>query len=159
MENTDNQSNELDKIVEGQAITYNHEYPRLALRYQATVVDGLVIVAGLVTIGSILSLFESAPGYLRAMAFVVVAFLYEPLMVSRGGTLGHRWMGLKVKSRSNPHKNVFVILALLRFAAKIALGWLSFITMLFSSDNQAIHDMLSDSVVLYKDQFVDEKDI
>jgi uncharacterized RDD family membrane protein YckC len=128
----------------------NEEYPRLATRFKAMIVDGFMIMIGFVLAGMIFSVFEAAPGYVRAIVFVTIVFLYEPILVSFGGTIGHRANGIMVKSNTNRNKNIFFLFALVRSAIKWFLGWISFVTMITNPEKRAIHDLLSNSIVLYK---------
>ncbi len=130
---------------------YNfEEYPSLATRFKAMIVDGLMIITGFFLAGVIFSIFEDAPGYARGIAFVFIIFLYEPILVSFGGTIGHRANGMIVKSHANTDKNIFFLLAILRSLIKWFLGWISFITIINGKEKRAIHDLASNSIVLYK---------
>jgi uncharacterized RDD family membrane protein YckC len=76
----------------------------------------------------------------------MVLFLYEPVLVWRGGTLGHRIMNLRVVD-NRTQRNVSLLKALARFGVKGLLGILSFFTMNFSRRHQAAHDILTNSSV------------
>ena len=126
-------------------------YPTLLDRVKAVIVDGFIIVAGLVIAGLIFAEFPNAPGYVRGAVFILVFLLYEPIMVSLGGTFGHRIFGLRVKSHINHSRNIIVPLAIIRSVVKWFLGWISFFSMLSNPEKRAIHDLLSGSIVLYSE--------
>ena len=127
------------------------EYPRLIDRFKAIIIDGFIIIILFFLSAWIFGIFENAPTFLRVGTFIILFGLYEPTMVSMGGTFGHRAMDLRVASNSSYDKNVIWPLAIIRFAIKWFLGWLSFLSILGSEHNRAIHDILSNSIVLYKE--------
>jgi uncharacterized RDD family membrane protein YckC len=128
-------------------------YPLLVERVKALMVDGFVLIAGIVLAGIIIGSFDNTPAFVRGAVFVFLFFLYEPVLISiRGGTIGHTAMGLKVKSHADRNKNVFLLFSIFRSAVKWLLGWLSFLTMISNKERRAIHDLASNSIVLYRDK-------
>jgi uncharacterized RDD family membrane protein YckC len=128
-------------------------YPLLVERVKALMVDGFVLIAGIVLAGISIGSFENTPAYVRGAVFIFLFFLYEPVLVSiRGGTIGHSAMGLKVKSHADRNKNMFLLFSIFRSAIKWLLGWLSFLTMISNKERRAIHDLASNSIVLYRDK-------
>ena len=84
-------------------------------------------------------------------AFIALFVLYDPLTTSMaGGALGHLALGLRVRKESSEDGKISVFAALLRFAVKSLLGWISLITVIGNKWKRAIHDMISDSVVTFK---------
>ncbi|BAO75546.1 hypothetical protein [Winogradskyella sp. PG-2] len=65
-----------------------------------------------------------------------------------GYTLGHYYSDIKVRQANKPEKKVSFPIALIRFALKASLGWLSLLTTTGSEKKQAIHDAATKSVVL-----------
>ncbi|MGE3800656.1 MAG: RDD family protein [Candidatus Kapaibacterium sp.] len=126
-------------------------YPTLRERFKAIVLDGFIILIGLVVAGVIFGQFPNAPGYVRGAVFVLVFLLYEPILVSTGGTVGHRVFGIRVKSYADYSRNVMIPFAIIRSVVKWILSWLSFFTMLSNPEKRAIHDLLSGSIVLYRE--------
>lgn len=134
------------------AVKQKIDYPRLIERVKALIIDGFILVPLIILAGYLFSFFEDAPGYLRGAVFVLILFLYEPILVSFGGTIGHRVMGMKVKSNSNRNKNLFFLLAIFRSAVKYILGWISLLTILMHKENRAMHDLFSNSIMLYREE-------
>ncbi len=72
-----------------------------------------------------------------------------PLMISLpGGTIGHKMVNLTVRKASNHAKKINPLNAFVRFGAKFLMGWLSLLTVTGNSEKRAIHDFMSDSVVM-----------
>lgn len=59
-------------------------------------------------------------------------------------------MGLPVKKESAEDENIHFLAALLRFATKTLLGWISLLTITGNKRKRAMHDMISGSVVVFK---------
>ena len=77
--------------------------------------------------------------------------LYEPLLVSRtGGTVGHWFSNLRVVD-DRTGGNLTLRTAFIRAAIKAVLGAYSFIVMLATRRNQAVHDLLTHSTVQIRD--------
>lgn len=132
--------------VEGQAVPL---YPGVPLRVKAGIIDGSIILA-LTLLLPVLA--DRVPGQhpeLNMAALFGPVLLLEPLLVSfRGATIGqsmYRLSVLHLKSKGRcPLPNAFV-----RYVVKLLLGWLSMIYMLFSRRQQAIHDHLAGTVVVF----------
>ncbi|MAW94191.1 MULTISPECIES: RDD family protein [unclassified Leeuwenhoekiella] len=125
-------------------------YPHISNRIKAAFVDAIVIILLMLLFTDIFSKFESVPDYYKIVAFVFVFLAYEPIMVSVFGfSLGHFLNDLRVKRHSNPSKNLNIFLAIVRFITKSLLGWISLLTISGNPERRAIHDMLSDSVVIF----------
>lgn len=149
--NTEQQATPDQQLITQQEIPV--EYPLLAERFKAMLVDAFLILFAMVLVSLLFSVFENAPGFVRGAVFILLIFLYDPLFVSfGGGTIGHRAMGLKVKSHSDRNRNVFLPLAILRFIVRWFLGWISFVTMISDKEKRAIHDLLCNSIVLYREK-------
>ncbi|MES1198207.1 MAG: RDD family protein, partial [Chitinophagaceae bacterium] len=67
-----------------------------------------------------------------------------------GFTLGNFIKGIRVRQYSNKVKRINIFQAILRYIFKIALGWLSFITIHSNPEKRAIHDFVSGSVMIKK---------
>jgi uncharacterized RDD family membrane protein YckC len=91
-------------------------------------------------------------GVSRAAGFLFVAalLLYEPVLVSfTGGTLGHYFSNLRVVDDRGG--NVSFLKAVARMVIKGFLGWYSFVIMMATRRNQAIHDLATRSTVQIRD--------
>jgi uncharacterized RDD family membrane protein YckC len=127
------------------------KYPGVFDRVKAVVIDGVILILLSMLITDIFSSFSSVPSIARAVAFVVIFILYDPLLVCiTGGTIGHKFIGLRVKQEANPLKNIPFSLALVRFLLKWTLGWISLLTVMGSKKRKAIHDIAVKSVVIYQ---------
>ena len=126
-------------------------YARLSPRIRALLIDSLV--ASFVFIGSILVVsalgFENK--YLAAAIAFIPAFSIEPLMLSiKGGSIGHLRVGIRVRSASS-EKSLNILVAYLRSIIKFLLGMPSLIFVLTTRKHQAIHDLLTNAVVVVHD--------
>jgi hypothetical protein len=93
---------------------------------------------------------DSLPRVLGIIA-VILLLLYEPVLVSAtGGTIGHYLANIRVVDNRH-HGNVSFLKAVARFFIKSVLGWFSFIFMMATRRNQALHDQLTRSTVQIRD--------
>ena len=126
-------------------------YPGVADRVKAMVLDYLMIIAFLFVFTYAISIFEHVPDIVKKIAFIFIFFLYDPIFISLfGGTIGHFMIGLRVKREKNELKNILFPLAIIRYIVKVFLGWISLLTVSGNRKRKAIHDFLVGSVVLYK---------
>lgn len=128
--------------------------PSLNLRIKAMFVDLLIVIISLMIISLVLSFFNVKPELINPV-LLGLFFLYEPITVSLGGTIGQRIMGLRViKAKSlkdsNASTNIGIGFSVFRFLAKFILGSISLITIHSTSYGQAIHDKISGSIVTFK---------
>ncbi len=126
-------------------------YARLSPRIRALLIDSLI--ASFVFIASIV--IVSALGienqYLAAAIAFIPAFSIEPIMLSiKGGSIGHLKVGIRVRSASSD-ANLNIIVAYLRSIIKFILGIPSLIFVLTTRKHQAIHDLLTNAVVVVHD--------
>lgn len=122
--------------------------PSLRTRYTSMLIDVLIIV--LIALGAT-QLFEtigSVPNWIRAGMFLLVFLFYEPVLISLGCTIGQLLLNIRVRKFENPLKKLSLQMALVRFIVKAILGWLSFITIIFNVNRQAIHDLASGSIMI-----------
>jgi uncharacterized RDD family membrane protein YckC len=131
-------------------------YARFTRRLHALALDAILYSTALVFMVLAAPVVEGSA--IRERLFFGVVFvsmvLYEPiLVVTAGGTLGHRWANLKVVDRKSG-ANLGILRALVRFLVKALIGWLSFVTMAFTRRHQAIHDLVTGSFVYVRDPSV-----
>ncbi len=125
-------------------------YAGVSDRVKAVLADSVVIIIFLFIVTYAFSAFEHVPDNARIIAFVFIFFLYDPLFTSVfGGTIGHFIIGIRVKREKNQMQNILFPLAIIRFLAKVLLGWISLLTVMGTKKRKAIHDNLVGSVVLY----------
>ncbi|MTB51170.1 RDD family protein [Lewinella sp. W8] len=125
-------------------------YPGVTDRVKAALVDGFLLILLMYLVTSVFSSLGNVPTAPRVIAFVVILFLYDPLLTSfSAGTLGHKAVGIRVKRLADEQRNISFPAALLRFLLKVLLGWISLITVSTSEQRLAIHDRAVKSIVVY----------
>lgn len=125
-------------------------YPTLMNRVQALFFDFWIVVALAIFLSSyVFSEYEDKLVGFRVVLFVIILFIYEPIGVMTGGTIGYRTMGLKVRRSDDETRRLNIIQAYGRSVLKFFLGWVSFLTISSDSQRRAIHDKASGSVVLF----------
>lgn len=139
-------------------------YARFSRRLKAMLLDWMLAMAALFGALAIASNVASdSLARTLGIAIVVILLLYEPVLVSRaGGTLGHIWTNLRVVDDRGG--NLGFARAFARFVVKSLLGWYSFVAMMATRRNQAVHDLLTRSTVQIRDpakahpgQFITER--
>jgi uncharacterized RDD family membrane protein YckC len=136
------------------------KYPGVSDRIKAIVADGIIMIVFMVIVSYFFSMFENVIDSVRVGAFVFIFFLYDPLFTSFfGGTIGHMMMGIRVKRENDETKNILFPLAIVRFAIKAALGWISLLTVLGNEKRKAIHDYMIHSVVVYYKKDLKENEL
>lgn len=123
-------------------------YPTLVQRVQSMFIDTVFIVGLIFAFSAILSSFGGAPEWLRMSVFILIWVVYEPLCVSLGCTLGNYIIGLRVRDNRNMNEPINIVRAVLRYALKVSLGWISFVTIHSNSKRRAIHDLAAGSVMI-----------
>lgn len=124
-------------------------YPRLSRRIQAILLDSFVVPVSALGALILVSQFTEQ-GIYSAIAACLVIFILEPLLVSTtGGSLGHHVFGIRVINK-NHGGNINIFSALIRFIAKIILGFFSLVIYFTTTKYQAIHDYLAGSIVVIK---------
>ncbi|WP_319501667.1 RDD family protein [uncultured Draconibacterium sp.] len=137
----------------------NQNYPGVFVRVKAVITDSVLLLVFMLGVVALFDRFENVPDFARIAAFVFIFLLYDPLFTSLfGGTIGHFLFGIRVKRANNPEKNILFPLAVIRYIIKALLGWLSLITVSGNKKAKAIHDMVVQSVVIYKN-IADEQTI
>lgn len=127
------------------------QYPSFMERMKAIMTDAVIIMLLIVFFSYAFDTMGEVSPQSRMCAFIFVFFLYDPIFVAFfGGTLGHLLMGLKVRRYSDQNKKVFIIIAFFRYAIKVILGIISFLTISSQPQKRAIHDLFTGSIVLYK---------
>lgn len=122
-------------------------YPYLLRRYIAVIIDQLFLVTIFGISSSIFSKIGVIPDYLK-MGLLAGFLLYEPICISIGCTLGQYLTKIRVRKQENINQKLIFPMALFRFIIKIFLGIISFFTVSTNEQKRAIHDMVSQSVVI-----------
>jgi uncharacterized RDD family membrane protein YckC len=130
------------------------EYPTLLKRAQSIFIDSILMVLLMFVAGW---LFDKYSGdnnendaLFRAIAFVGIWAVYEPLSQTLGCTLGNYLMKIRVRKNLDENKRVNIFQAYARFVIRVLLGWFSFITIGFNEKRRAIHDLVSGTVMVEK---------
>jgi len=126
----------------------DRQIPSLVRRYGATLIDGFFIMFLMVVAGVAFQAVSDASATPRAVVFVLILFVYEPLLTSQLCTIGQRLTGLRVRSYANPRERIGIFSAYVRFVVKILLGAISFLTLAFTKEKRAIHDLAAGSIML-----------
>src|ERR1700740_3106563 len=87
------------EIIEKVEKTNINSYPSLLKRIQSGTIDSFLLLVLMLIISLMFDGVESIPGWFRALLFVVIFLVYEPLLMLFGGTIGNRIMGIQVKSK------------------------------------------------------------
>ncbi|MFT5821134.1 MAG: putative RDD family membrane protein YckC [Crocinitomix sp.] len=133
--------------------------PGVSDRVKAFIMDFVVTVIFMFAAFKIIDSAGEVSALTRRIVFLSIVLVYDPIFTSFfGGTLGHMAFNLRVKKASNPEKNIWLPVAIFRFAIKVLLGWISMLTVSSNSKGQAIHDMFVGSVVIHKKQYSDDSD-
>jgi uncharacterized RDD family membrane protein YckC len=129
-------------------------YPSLSKRVQSIFIDLLFMILLMFLAGLILEKIngnsEEGDEWLRAILFVSIWGVYEPVAMTLGCTVGNLLTKIRVRQFGNIAKKINIFQAYLRFIIKFFLGWLSFITISFNEEKRAIHDLASGTIVLEK---------
>jgi uncharacterized RDD family membrane protein YckC len=127
-------------------------YARFSRRLRGMMLDWIITLV--VIFGALLvAATVRSDNFSRALGILVVIslLLYEPVLVSRmGGTLGHYFTNLRVVDERH-HGNISFLKACARVVIKGLLGLYSFIVMMATRRNQAVHDLLTRSTVQIRD--------
>ncbi|WP_281649171.1 RDD family protein [Parendozoicomonas sp. Alg238-R29] len=127
-------------------------YPRLIRRLKALWIDGLIIIPFIVLGFVLVSILKTKNDLINILIVLFPIFMYEPFMVSlRGATFGHSLYGLKIITTKGNKLNI--VLSTLRFLLKIVAGSFSLIFVLTTKKHQALHDLLSGSLVVNEPEF------
>ena len=140
------ESNDNDKI-------YFYK-PQLIKRIKSMMLDTVLIIFLMFLMSLILGVLNIESGLVRGICLGLVV-LYEPILVTFGGTIGHRIMGLRVRSFSSystdkSENSINFFYSLIRFATKILLGWISLLTIHSDDYGQAMHDKVGNSIMTFK---------
>lgn len=125
-----------------------YQYPTILRRYMSTFIDWLLVIIVLMVIPYIFNRDTGASAYIRVVIAIFALFIYEPLCTSLGCTVGQKITGVRIRKQFL-HEKISIPAAYLRTFLKLLLGFISFITILFTRDKRAIHDFAVGSIVIY----------
>lgn len=131
-------------------ILEEERYPGLLERVKAIMADTIAIIIFMMLVTFVFSFFTNVPDNVRMYTFIFIFVLYDPLFTSLfGRTLGHMMNNIVVRRENEPTKNINFIQALIRYAFKAFLGWISLLTVTGNEKRKAIHDFVVGSVVMF----------
>jgi hypothetical protein len=122
-------------------------FPTLFRRYMATLLDGLLAFGLFIMVGLLPGEGETV-GRTKFLAFLFLAFWYDPVFTSHWCTFGQWVTGVRVRRNDEPEERIPLWAAILRLFVKGVLGWISFFSMPFTERYRGLHDMAARSVVL-----------
>ncbi len=127
-------------------------YPALYLRIKAMCIDSVVLVLLFFLLVFLVSTFNIANTAVRAVVMFGPVVLLEPVMIwLTGGSIGHHLSRIKVIDKVSGG-NLFILKAITRVLVKYLLGFYSVVTMFLTQRRQSLHDVVSGSVVVFKNE-------
>lgn len=127
-------------------------YPALILRIRAMCLDAMVFVLMFWIVFLTIWKLQFTSTTLKLLIVTLPLVLFEPVWIwLTGSTIGQHLVGIKVTSKTK-EKNLFIVNAVVRFITKILLGLPSVLTMIVTKRRQSFHDVISNSVVLFKNE-------
>jgi uncharacterized RDD family membrane protein YckC len=132
-----------------------YDKPELSSRIKASMID-LALVSLLMIILNVILSALNLDNYLVHILGYGSILLYEPIMTSTQQTLGQKIMNIKVihyptLKNTNKKQSIVFFASILRYITKIALGWISLLTIHPNSYGRALHDISSQSVIIKLD--------
>jgi uncharacterized RDD family membrane protein YckC len=124
----------------------SNAYPNLLRRYLGAVVDWIVIVLIVVSIGQLPFLSRDTHGFGTTLLLLVL-LNYEPVLTRFLCTAGQAVMRFRVREIDSgsppPIWRLYV-----RVVVKASLGLISFLTLPARADRRAIHDLAANTLVV-----------
>src|SRR5687767_8370001 len=101
-------------IRDQEIIKTDQHYPSLVRRIQSIFIDTLVIILSMVVFAGILSNFNETPDWVRGVLLIGLFCVYEPLLMSLGGTVGNRIMNIQVRNHIDEKGKINIFKAYVR---------------------------------------------
>ncbi len=125
-------------------------YPKFYIRLKALLFDSVILSVSLIGIILMSSNIDFANNVYKVFFILLPVLSIEPLFTAfTGGSLGHHYAGLKIIN-AEKGGNLSLIRSYIRIFIKLPLSLYSFISILLTKRHQAIHDLVSGSVVVFK---------
>src|SRR3982750_539657 len=104
-------------------------FPPLITRFQSVIIDQVFIILCMVMFSQLLTNEnEETTGALRGFLLFGLFFIYEPVCMAFGCSIGNYIAGTRVRKFGNEQKRINIFQSYLRFIVKILLGIISFFT-------------------------------
>ena len=124
------------------------QYCTLTDRLKAMLIDAFCMMMVMLLFSTLLDEINRPLVLARVIMFMAIWVLYEPICIAYGCTIGQYLMHIRVRRIRDTTKNIHIVLSYMRYIIKFVLGWLSFLSIAFNQQRQAIHDMAVESVVI-----------
>ncbi len=128
--------------------TYVQIYSSLLTRVQSNAINGIITLLLFFTVASILDKIGVIPDWVRALLFISIWSIYEPVCTVLGGTLGNYIMNIRVRRFDDPSLKITIFQAYARFFVKFLFGGIAFITIFNNEYKRALHDLVAGTIVL-----------
>lgn len=130
--------------------TFPGNYPPIIKRFQSLIIDQAFIIVCMGIFSQLLTnTDEENTGALRGFLLFGLFFIYEPLCMAFGCTIGNYISGIRVRKFGEEERRINIFSSYLRFIVKIFLGIVSFFTVTSDKSKRAIHDMAAGSIMVY----------
>jgi len=128
--------------------------PSLFLRIKSVIIDNIVVLGLIFIAAALINKLEIESGGIKGIVLLII-LLYEPILVTLGGTIGQRILKLRIINASEykkngKKKNINILSSLLRYITKLFLGWISLLTIHSDKLGQAIHDKSGNSIMAHR---------
>jgi len=124
------------------------QYCSLTDRVKSIFIDFVFVVMLMLLSSNVFDVFNNPPIWVRVAMFFTIWFVYEPFCVAYACLVGQYMMHIRVRSAVHPDERIHIVLSYLRYLIKLALGWLSFLSVAFNPHKQAIHDLAVESIMI-----------
>jgi uncharacterized RDD family membrane protein YckC len=124
-------------------------HPRLKRRFQAFLIDSIIIALFFFAAAALLARIDMHGGIKAGLVALVILALEPGLVSATGATIGHHLRNLRVEDAVSAG-NLNFVQAMIRFVIKTVLGIPSFIFVMVTRRHQAIHDLASGSIVILR---------
>lgn len=126
--------------------TVSNAYPNLLRRYLGAVVDFIVVILVVVSIGQLPFLSRDTHGF-GEIVLLLVFLNYEPVLTRFLCTVGQALMRFRVRDMTSERRPPIWRLYI-RLIIKTTLGLISFLTLPARADRRAIHDLAARTLVV-----------
>lgn len=123
----------------------------LSTRIKSMIIDSVVIILLMTIVSYTFTIMEMNATWPRVLAFALV-WLYEPICVTLGRTLGQKIMGIQVKTldmETHRLSKVSFFRSLVRYGIKLILGIVSLFTIHSDPNGKGVHDSVVGTVMVY----------
>jgi len=124
-----------------------NKYPSAARRYFAALLDLCFIIFMLWVVSKILIHFGYNHENIETWKLLLPFMLYEPILSSQFATVGQLVFSFRVRKISEVDKAA-IWQTIPRAFFKYILGFISFLTMPARADRRAIHDIVTNTIVV-----------